>query len=252
MAETSERYIHNVNIHNLTSPNIIVPLILRYLHPTSVLDVGCGTGTFLRTFYDAGITDILGIDGSWVNTDNLYIDKIYFKKTDLEKPLYLEKCFDVALCLEVAEHLKPGSADILVSSLVAHSKIIIFSSATINQGGQNHVNEQYFDYWQQKFAAFGYEYYDFFRPLLWNSNDVDWWYRQNTFIIAHNSIKLPSEIAVTKVIGTVLTYVHPILYNSNIQKLNKITIAYNDVTTGKKPVWYYIKLLKTKLRIKRF
>jgi len=247
MTGSTAKYIHTDNMHNLKAPNIIVPLIMRYLQPASVLDIGCGLGTFLRGFKDAGVADILGVDGTWVNTDNLYIDKSCFKIADLEKPLTLEKSFDIAVCLEVAEHLKPESADIIVNSLVTHSKIIMFSAALINQGGQNHINEQNFDYWQQKFAVHGYEFYDFLRPVLWNNDDVDWWYKQNMFIVAHTSVKLPPEIAATKVPGTVATYVHPVLFSSYVKRLNKITDMYNQVETGKKPLWYYLKLLKIKL-----
>lgn len=247
MGDTSAKYIHTDDKHNLKAPNIIVPLIIRYLQPASVLDIGCGTGTFLRAFNDAGITDILGIDGTWVKTDDLYINKAYFKIADLEKPLHLNKSFDIAVCLEVAEHLKPTSADIIVDSLVTHSKTVIFSAAVINQGGQNHINEQDFDYWQQKFAAHGYEFYDFFRPLLWNNNEVDWWYRQNMFIVAHTSVTLPLEIAATKVSGMVQTYIHPVLLRSISKRLNKMADMYNQLETGKKPLWYYLKLLKTKL-----
>ena len=251
MADKTVKYIHTEYTHNLKAPNIIVPLVMHYLQPASVLDIGCGTGTFLRAFNDAGVTDILGIDGAWVKTDDLHVDKAYFKNADLAKPLHLAKSFDLALCLEVAEHLSPETADVIIGSLVNHTKIIIFSAAIVNQGGQNHINEQDFDYWQQKFATHGYDFYDFFRPVFWNNSDVDWWYRQNMFIISHSSVKLPPEIASTKVNGTVLTYVHPALYNSNTKKLNKLADAYNDIETGKKPLWYYVRLLKTKLRLNK-
>ncbi|MFC1840655.1 hypothetical protein ACFL1N_13825 [Thermodesulfobacteriota bacterium] len=42
------KYIHDESAHNLTDPSIIVPIILQVLNPKSVVDVGCGIGTFLN------------------------------------------------------------------------------------------------------------------------------------------------------------------------------------------------------------
>jgi ribosomal protein L11 methylase PrmA len=41
----------------------IVDLVLQYLKPTSVIDVGCGTGVFLEEFEKRGVDIILGVDG---------------------------------------------------------------------------------------------------------------------------------------------------------------------------------------------
>jgi len=39
----------------------IVDLVLQYLCPTSVVDVGCGTGVFLEEFEKRGTDTILGL-----------------------------------------------------------------------------------------------------------------------------------------------------------------------------------------------
>ena len=41
----------------------IVPLVLALVKPQSVVDVGCGLGTWLSVFKDFGVKDVFGIDG---------------------------------------------------------------------------------------------------------------------------------------------------------------------------------------------
>jgi 2-polyprenyl-3-methyl-5-hydroxy-6-metoxy-1,4-benzoquinol methylase len=65
----------------------------------------------------------------------------------LIQPLDLEKEFDLVVSLEVAEHLPASAADQFVNTLVKHGKKILFSAAIPGQGGQDHLNEQWPDYW---------------------------------------------------------------------------------------------------------
>ncbi|MDT8380578.1 MAG: class I SAM-dependent methyltransferase, partial [Desulfotignum sp.] len=148
--EKNIRYIHHKEAHNLTAPEIIVPVLMEVLNPRSVVDVGCGIGTFLHVFRKAGVNDVLGYDGSWVNLDQLsqYLNPAFFREVDLEKSVSPERSFDLALCLEVAEHLHPDSADNLVETLTSLSSRILFSAAVPGQMGQNHINEQWPEYWQ--------------------------------------------------------------------------------------------------------
>lgn len=45
----------------------IVPIVMELIQPKSVIDVGCGVGTWLAVFAENGVKDFRGIDGSWVN-----------------------------------------------------------------------------------------------------------------------------------------------------------------------------------------
>jgi 2-polyprenyl-3-methyl-5-hydroxy-6-metoxy-1,4-benzoquinol methylase len=63
--KTKKKHIHNEDLHNMTSPRIIVPIVLKYITPESVVDFGCGLGTWLRAFKEKGIVEILGLDGKW-------------------------------------------------------------------------------------------------------------------------------------------------------------------------------------------
>ena len=144
-------YIHTEAIHNLSAPRVIVPIVLEMIKPNSILDVGCGIGTWLKVFEEYGVDDYLGIDGDYVDRSTLKISEKRFLPNDLRKRWSLNRKFDLVVSLEVAEHLPEEVADLFVSTLSAHGDTILFSAAIPGQGGQNHVNEQWPTYWQKKF-----------------------------------------------------------------------------------------------------
>lgn len=197
-----------------TSAKQIVPAVLDLVPADSVLDVGCGTGHFLRAFAEAGIDDYLGIDGSYVPRDQLAIDQQRFQPVDLSGGFDLGRTFDLAVSLEVAEHLPPTSADRFVASLVRHASSILFSAAIPLQGGTGHVNEQWPSYWVERFARHGYQPFDVLRPYLWQSKDVEWWYRQNLLLFCNAAGRAASPRlagALPAAAGS-LDRVHPDLY----------------------------------------
>ncbi len=150
----------------------------------SVLDVGCGTGAFLKTFADCGIEDLLGVDGDYVSRDQLLVEPDRFIGHDLARPLDLGRSFDLVISLEVAEHLPEAHAEQFVENLCRHGSAILFSAAVPQQGGRNHVNEQWPSYWAEKFARRGMQALDVIRPIIWNDRDIECWYRQNCIIFA--------------------------------------------------------------------
>src|SRR5690242_16630203 len=93
-----------------SSAEVVAPLVFAWVRPRSVVDVGCGMGTWLAAFRRRGVEDVVGVDGSPVPPDLLQIPPDRFLVRDLSKPLDLGRTFDLALCLEVAEHLPKESA----------------------------------------------------------------------------------------------------------------------------------------------
>ena len=147
----------------------------------SVADIGCGTGTWLATALDTGSTSAVGIEGNWVTPDMLDDKRIDFRPHDLETR-FTGPRVDLALSLEVAEHLSPGRAPTFVADLVALAPAILFSAAIPGQGGVGHLNEQWPSYWAALFAAQGYAAIDSVRPAIWTDEAIPAWYRQNAIL----------------------------------------------------------------------
>lgn len=165
--------------HALPSAQEIVPVLYDLLRPTSIIDVGCGVGTWLSVFCTHGVGDVYGVDGSYVNKQYLLIPPERFIEADLRRPFSLDRQFDLVLALEVAEHLPPESADAFVASLTKLGQVIYFSAAVPYQGGTSHLNEQWQDFWAQRFQQKGYLPIDYVRKAVWQNDKISFWYAQD-------------------------------------------------------------------------
>ncbi|HEX4793281.1 MAG TPA: class I SAM-dependent methyltransferase [Humisphaera sp.] len=172
---------------SLSSARKIVPQVLRFVPCKSVVDVGCGIGTWLRVFQEQGINDCLGIDGEHVDVDLMEVSPRQFRALDLRFPINLDRRFDLVVSLEVAEHLPAESADLFVETLTSLGDVVLFSAAIPFQRGNNHINEQWPQYWAKKFAARGYVTVDCIRRFVWDDADVEPWYAQNTLVYVKES-----------------------------------------------------------------
>jgi SAM-dependent methyltransferase len=173
---------YNPDVYNTVSATQIVPILIDQFNPSSVIDVGCGNAAWLKVFTDHGIIDVLGVDGDWVLKDELKIPVERFLTFNIEQALDLHRKFDLALCLETAEHLDEHFAPVLIKTLVDHSDVIVFSAAVPGQPGDRHINLKEPAYWSKLFRDYGYHTYDMIRPLIWDNEDIHWWYRQNVFV----------------------------------------------------------------------
>ena len=161
----------------------MVPLILELIDPKSVVDLGCGTGRWLAEFRRCGL-DVLGIDSENLPLEKLAIPRENFLVWDLTQRICLERRFNLAISLEVAEHLPETSADDFVASLTSLAPVVVFSAAIPWQSGTGHINLQWPEYWAGKFAAHDYVAIDSLRRKLWKEKEVSSWYRQNTLVYA--------------------------------------------------------------------
>lgn len=175
----SIEYHHEKNSHNQRTPAILLSKMLEGQKVNSLVDVGAGVGTWVAAALEINIPRVRGIDGILVDRDALACPPDLISQVDFRASFDLGERFDVALCLEVAEHLEERNAEVFVSSLVNHADAIFFSAAIPGQNGENHVNCQWPEYWQNLFNRFGYECSDNIRWKLWNCTDSEPWYRQN-------------------------------------------------------------------------
>ena len=166
------------------SARVVLPHVIGWIAPRSVIDVGCGTGAWASVAKELGVSAVTGVDGDYVSRADLQIDPSEFVIHDLATPLTLEGHFDLAICLEVAEHLSPDRAERFVGELVALADTVLFSAAIPGQGGTAHLNERWQSYWVQMFAEVGFDLFDVIRPLIWDDDRVAFWYRQNALVFA--------------------------------------------------------------------
>jgi SAM-dependent methyltransferase len=192
---------------SLAAAQAILPFVFQLVDHDAVVDIGCGVGTWLHASRENGASNILGVDGPYVDRSELWIEPEHFRALDLTRAFHLNNTFDLALTLECAEHLPAESASGFVASLVKLAPVILFSAAIPGQGGTHHVNEQWPAYWAKLFREHDYYFWDCLRPRFWNVESIPAWYRQNAFLVAHLNFFIEREMPVPT--EDPLSFVHP-------------------------------------------
>ncbi len=191
----------------------ILNTVKEWIEPESACDVGCGVGTWLAVARELGIDDVQGFEGPWAKTANLVLDAGDVSFQNLETKVEMDRTYDLVISLEVAEHLDAARAPGFVADLCALGDCVLFSAAIPLQGGTGHINEQWQSYWATHFAAQGYTAFDLIRPLIWQDQDIAFWYRQNMLIYARAGSEAAAKLAkVSPAASTMLDLVHPDQY----------------------------------------
>jgi SAM-dependent methyltransferase len=216
--------------HNLTlsSAREIVKSFRKIYKPRSVVDVGCGVGTFLNVWKKNGCVKVMGIDSENVPEKYLRLQRNEFLVMNLENSSEIEGKYDLAMSVEVAEHLTSRAGRILVKNLCALSDVVLFSAAIPRQGGVNHVNERWQSYWQKLFSRESYVCIDFLRPQIWNNKKIFYWYRQNILVYLRKNSKIFNEVSDKVnfyISSSIIDIVHPEAYilKSKEPKISLIT-----------------------------
>lgn len=184
-----EAFYANRDQRSKQSAEAILRLALEVLPQTgSAVDFGCGVGTWLAVVRSLGVGRIQGYEGAWLNQELLEIPADSFATRDFSGPINTccDRRFDLAMSLEVAEHLPEANAASFVNLLTNSADFVLFSAAVPGQGGKGHVNEQWPDYWAALFAGHGYTALDPFRHLIWDNPEIRPWYRQNTLLMVRH------------------------------------------------------------------
>ena len=227
MADYRDEIYRDLHDHQLTeeeqknaySAGRIFDVVLKRYPATSILDVGCGLGTWLKVARQRGIDDVLGLEGAWAKPDAGIAP--FVRTTELERPFDLGRRFDLAMSLEVGEHLSAAAAEGFVASIVRHAPVVLFSASVPGQGGHHHVNERFLSYWRQMFEAHGYQPLDVVRGVIWNDPGVLWWLRQNVVMFATQEA-IARHAGLREPAATPLSIVHPDLYYARLSQLREL------------------------------
>lgn len=212
MAQTySKAFYDTIRPGVRASAAVVVPLVLNLLRrPERIIDVGCGEGWWAQEFSDNGC-QVIGIDGSYVDGSPLGARFIPHDLT-ATLPGHLSGRFDLAVCLEVGEHLPPARAESFVRELCTLAPLVLWSAAIPGQGGAGHVNEQPPAYWQRLFESNDFELSGALRWRIWDDDRVENWYRQNLMVAARRPQLYP-ELFDPETSHPVHV-VHPVLFDA--------------------------------------
>ena len=190
-AKYSRPFYEGIGPGSEASARRILPVVLELTRPSSPVDVGCGDGSWLRVLRELEVEEVVGVNGPWA-LEGLKIDRASFVPADLSSPLGLGRHFDLAISLEVAEHLPAAAAPRFVQQLTELAPVVLFSAAVPGQGGTGHINEQWPDHWAELFAGHGYALVDVLRQRFWDDPTIEPWYAQNAFLFASEAARIGS------------------------------------------------------------
>jgi SAM-dependent methyltransferase len=226
------RQLESEEATNRHSARVILSMLFEAFAPKSMLDVGCGLGTWLSVAHEMGVQDVNGIDGVWLDKTRLRVQEDLVQVRDLEKPFNLGRRFDLVTCLEVAEHLDGNVARNFIASLTSHGDVLLFSAAIPFQGGHHHVNEQWPDYWRLLFQEQDYHPIDFVRERIWNDSSILWWLRQNILLFVNDHAIRNNDIFRELSRRTSpLSIVHPDVYVSRLKSAQAVLEEHNKLIT---------------------
>ena len=166
-------------------------LIIKIFDPKSIVDFGCGTADILSPFEKKGIT-VLGIDGSKYNKKCSKIQQSNFLVFDLRNKYKPKRSYDLCFCFEVAEHIEEKYSDVLISSLIQSSPVILFS-ASLAMDGVDHVNLHPYEWWKQRFRKYDF-YFDpastsTLKDGMRKLSGIRTWYIDNVMVFRKDALK---------------------------------------------------------------
>lgn len=214
----SAEFYESIKDGSRFSAKLIVPLVIEIIRPKSVIDVGCGTGAWLAEYVRLGVKNYLGVDGNHVDKSRLELGPEHFHVADLSTATALPGNYDLAISLEVAEHLPEARAEQFIRLITSLAPSVLFSAAVPGQGGVGHVNEQWQDYWRELFQAQGYLPVDAIRPKIFGCRGIEPWYQQNMILYIREDISaLRPDLKIVKSDYS-LNLVHPWTYQYRIDQ----------------------------------
>jgi hypothetical protein len=191
----------------------VLRVLFDFYRPASIVDFGCGVGTWLKAGHELGVGALEGYEGPWVSKEQLLLSDLRFFNANVAEPIQTER-FDLALCIEVAEHIPAEGAKTLIGNLCRASEVVLFSAAVPHQGGVGHINEQRQSYWAGLFGVEGYDVFDVIRPAVWSNAAVRFWHRQNLLLYVRRGSSKVDHNRLCEAQTPILDLIHPEMHEA--------------------------------------
>ena len=143
-----------------TAPAMVEGILAQFPDIRSAVDFGCGTGVYVHELRGRGVDAVgfeYGARARRIARERLGVE---IQPFDLREFAGTDRGFDLALSLEVAEHLPPELGERLVDTVCAAGPLVVFSAAHPGQSGQGHIHVQPKSYWIERFAERGFRHDD--------------------------------------------------------------------------------------------
>jgi len=153
-----------------TWENLIGKHIYDIFKPSSIVDLGCGVGSYLEGAFQNGCKDICGIEISYEKAQKYIVDVIkpFIACGDITKSLNLDRQFDCVVSFEVGEHIEPDGTDAFIDNLTNLCKqYIILTAAPPGQPGTGHINRREKKFWIKSIQTKKFIYQDQIVNMLW-------------------------------------------------------------------------------------
>lgn len=131
--------------------------LVKHFGLTSLVDFGCGTGSYLEGAMEAGLTRVLGIER--LEAAREYAPegiRDYIRVGNVGQPFECGQ-WDCVLSVEVAEHLLPEEASYFVANTIRASTRLIVLTAS-DKYENTHFNPRPMEYWIGKYTLAGCRY----------------------------------------------------------------------------------------------
>jgi hypothetical protein len=167
----------------------VIPWLMDLFNPQSIIDIGCGEGHFLAEAKRCGAAEVYGVDGHEWADRRMEIAVGEYRRHNFESSRYIAgKMRELAICLEVAEHLSAAAAERLVADLCNMAPMVLFSAAIPGQGGEGHQTEKWQSWWAERFYQRKFWAHPFIQSKFWDVAAIPPWYRQNWMLYIREDI----------------------------------------------------------------
>lgn len=186
----------------------IAKRIVQDFNPKTVIDFGCAYGYLVKALRDLGV-DAWGIDISSyaISKADENVKKYLRVHSVLEKlPNDLYEKFDMAICIEMIEHLYESDGLRALENISNYSDTILLSSTSRDFMEETHFNVQQNEYWAEKMSKLS-----FYKALNYN---IDY--------ISLDAFVYKKDLNI-KVSDLVFKYEHKIRHEKSIVEREQLT-----------------------------